>query len=611
MSFSTQVLANNPYSWYRCNETSGATLVDASGNSRNGTILGTVSYQQTGFSIDGNHSELVATNAAGGFKLNGGPGVTASAFTLGFWWKPGSTLANTYIASGVGTIASVNVGWDLQENVAGTSIQLLVSDASGNFNAYNTQPFYQASNSSQNISANGPAQFYWVTYDGIGSWNIYIGGNSGQAIIVSSAPLVVPTTSPSLGVASISGGTVNCAAGNYQDILTFPVVLTAAQRQAIYSSAVPVAGGFISSTDGSSGVTLTTSQASALNYSIYRGTDPNFTANSGSLLATVGSMPYTDTTGSPGVEYFYGLIADDGAGNFSPSLPVGLTTVGSIPLQYVAGRKFSLPPISVVFIGDSITWGAGVPNLGTMLSPTAPFFTAYRLSTVTGRAVNAFNNGANGTTTSDWQPGGTLYNGAAQASKPSSSASILMAANPSSKLIFNIMLGTNDSSSSISNGGLNRALTPAEYATKLTAILNQLLNVDWRNSIAIVHYNKWYSPNTNNAAVYLQSGLSNLVSYNNIIPSVISAFPGRAYVGDTRSFDYFSQNYTSEIQAESGVYGNFYLHPSGSVGSNGHIGTQSLGELWASAINSVITSGSGGGGGSSGPTPFFPSPTNF
>lgn len=588
MSFSTVVQSYSPYSWYRNNETSGSTLTDASGNSRNGTILGTVGYQQTGFSTDGNHSESIASVSAGGFVLNGGPGVNSSAFTLGFWWKPGSSVTNVYVASGLGNVSSTMVGWQLLDS--GTNLQLLVSNSSGSFSTYNGQSFYQASNSSQGISANGPAQFYWLTYDGTGTWNVFLNGNTTQTIILTSAPLVVPTSAQYLGVASAANSATNAAPGFYQDIMTFNTVLNAAARQAIYNAAVPISGGTFSATENQSYIQLNTSGSSGSSYAIYRGTDPNFTANSSSLIANTSTMPYNDTNVSYGTEYYYGITATDGQGNYSASLPTGLTAVTGYPNLYVSAKR-AAKALSMVFIGDSITWGAGVSNLGTMLSPTVPFFTVNRLAGLSGRTINAYNNGANGTTTTDWAPGGTLYNGASQASNASSSAKILMTANPSSQLVFNIMLGTNDSASTVTNnGGLGRALLPNEYNTKLTAIINQILTVDWPGAIVIVHYNKWYSPNTNNAAAYLQAGLSALVSYNNQIPSVVSKFPGRAFVGDTLSFDYFAQNYQSELLSDNtGIYGNFYLHPSGTSGGNGRIGTQSLGEFWASAINRILS----------------------
>ena len=57
-------------------------------------------------------------------------------------------------------------------------------------------------------------------------------------------------------------------------------------------------------------------------------------------------------------------------------------------------------------------------------------------------------------------------------------------------------------------------------------------------------------------------------------------------LGDTFAFDYFAKNYASELQNQtaSETDGTYYVHPWGSAGANGFIGTQSLGEMWAAAM---------------------------
>src|ERR1700733_9381738 len=85
LTFSSIVLANSPYAWYRCNEASGSTLVDSSGNGNNGLIIGTPTYRNAGFSVDGNHSLGIPTNGAASLQLLAGPGSTGGAFTVGMW----------------------------------------------------------------------------------------------------------------------------------------------------------------------------------------------------------------------------------------------------------------------------------------------------------------------------------------------------------------------------------------------------------------------------------------------------------------------------------------------------------------------------------------------
>lgn len=352
--------------------------------------------------------------------------------------------------------------------------------------------------------------------------------------------------------------------------------------------------GTLSASEASTGITLSLSSnasggaGSPYTYRIYRGTDANFTANAASLLATVSSMPYTDTTVVKGTQYFYGLVAVDSAGATVASLPSGLSFVGSIPVQYVAAMN-EKQPLAVVFIGDSITWGSGVTNVGTVLSPTVPFFVISRLSTQLDRLATGANKGSSGSTTTDWAPGGTLYNGAVQKSNGSSAANVLLAANPMAKLVVNICLGMNDSASSgTNNGGVGRALSPSEYFAKMNAIVNQILTTDFPNATIFLQPTIWYSPNLSGTSSNLQPGLSLIAQYNQQLSAVAALYQGKVFVGSGIAYDYFSENYQAECQAESGAYGTFYRYPSGTVGSNGKIGTQSLGEFWAQSIASYF-----------------------
>ncbi len=386
-----------------------------------------------------------------------------------------------------------------------------------------------------------------------------------------------------LQTAGVAAVTANGANAVYKKLTTYTGTGT-----------LPPIVGNVSATETATGISITTSSAASggagapFTYGIFRGTDPNFTANSGSLLTTVSTLPYVDTTAVPGTEYYYGVVAHDVSGSGVAALPTSLTAVPSVPVQYVAAM-LKRRPIVISWVGDSVTNGAGVANNGTTLSPTVPYFADTKLAALTGRTIVATNNGISGYTTTDWAPGGTAYNNALQRSNASSSMSTMVAANPTAQILVSINLGTNDSASSgTNNGGLGRALTPTEYNSKMTAIVNQILTVDWPSAIVVLQYSKWFSPNTNNSSVYLQPALSLLTQYNAQLDQIAAAYPGKVFVGDKSSFDYFAQNYTSELQSESGAYGNFYLHPSGTAGANGKIGTQSLGEFWAQAILPIL-----------------------
>jgi lysophospholipase L1-like esterase len=364
--------------------------------------------------------------------------------------------------------------------------------------------------------------------------------------------------------------------------------------------------GTMTATPSAAGITLALSAGlsggtgAGYSYAIYRGTDPNFAEGAGTLLATVSSMPYTDTTAAAGTTYFYGVHGTDGGGN---AVDAGLPGTGATGLSgplYVAGTPNG-PDLAIVFIGDSITYGVGVSNAGSVASPTAPYFCMARLAELSGqRNVYGANTGISGTTTTDWAPGGADYNNAVEAINGGSAASVLHAAHPAAQMVFSIMLGTNDSASSgTNNAPYSGALTAAEYQTKLAAIVTQILTVDWPSAKIVLHAAPWYSPNTHNGASYLQAGLSALFGYRSALAAVVASFavshPGQVMLGDTQSFAYFAQNFASELQADgSGTNGVFFLHPAGVAGADGKIGTQSLGEMWATAIGAGLWGGGAG-----------------
>ena len=342
-----------------------------------------------------------------------------------------------------------------------------------------------------------------------------------------------------------------------------------------------------------SGITLSLTAAlssgtgSGYSYAIYRGTDPNFTANSGSLLTTQTSMPYTDTTAVAGTQYFYGVVGSDSSAATVYSTPANLTNASTSVLYY-ASAQINTTALNMVFVGDSITYGLGVSNAGTMSSPTAPYFAVTKLQRLLGiRNIYGANKGVSGYTTTDWAPGGSTYNGAIEASNTSSSAYVLNAANPTAKMVFNIMLGVNDSASAGTNNGGVAGLSASQFSVKMKAIVDQILTVDWPSAIVIIHDPSYYTPNFQNGSTYLQDGLSRLYSYRAAMASLVASYatsnPGQVFLGDTYAFNYFAENFAAEMQNESGVNGFYHVHPAGTAGTNGFIGTQTLGELWAEA----------------------------
>jgi hypothetical protein len=97
--------------------------------------------------------------------------------------------------------------------------------------------------------------------------------------------------------------------------------------------------------------------------SVYRGTTPNFTP--GTALGTFSGTTYVDSTAGSGTDYYYLVTAVDSASNAVTAVPAGWT--GVTTASAVCGR-LQLQRLGVVFIGDSVTYGAEAnPGVG----PTA------------------------------------------------------------------------------------------------------------------------------------------------------------------------------------------------------------------------------------------------
>jgi len=225
---------------------------------------------------------------------------------------------------------------------------------------------------------------------------------------------------------------------------------------------------------------------------------------------------------------------------------------------------------NVVFIGDSITMGAGVPDRDTQ---AAPVMAAHDLPQALGGGATVYfsNQGQNGHTTTDFLPGGNDFSGVETAAKK------LQADHPG-QLVFSWMLGTNDSAN---RGPTGAPLPAADYAKNLHAIIDKLL-AEFPDAKFVLNHSIWYSPNTHNGADYEgNSAADRLKSYFGAIDAVISdeaaSHPGHVFLGDTDAYNYFSIHFQTELNGENGVNGTFFLHPNPT-------GAQSLGKFWSTAI---------------------------
>jgi len=225
------------------------------------------------------------------------------------------------------------------------------------------------------------------------------------------------------------------------------------------------------------------------------------------------------------------------------------------------------PSINVVFIGDSITHGT------TQKGETPPNYADSALEqSGKFKKVQVSNQGVSGFTTFDFLP-------ATHKAYPKVRAvADVFYADKQALLIFSIMLGTNDSAI---KGPTGSPVSTENYHQNLKTIVDSLLAA-YPNCKIVLNYPTWYSNNTHNrGAAYMQEGFDRLNSYFPQIDALVKEYkksnPHHVFVGDKDAFKYFELNYLTDLKAENGLDGVFYLHPNKK-------GDVALGKFWCDAI---------------------------
>ena len=223
--------------------------------------------------------------------------------------------------------------------------------------------------------------------------------------------------------------------------------------------------------------------------------------------------------------------------------------------------KPAIRPMGIVFVGNSITEGAG-------LERNPPQVTVHYLDSL-GYDVKYKNCGISGYTTENFLPGGNAFKKVVDAAE-----SIGRDVRP---LIFSVKLGTNDSAV---KGTTGAPVSPEKYEMNMQLIIDSL-HAHFPDAKIMLHHPLWYSPNTHNSATYLQEGLDRLQTYRPIINKLGKKNKAFVVVGDKKGFDVFRKNYLKYHQAQKGNSGTFYLHPNNE-------GAIILGNLWGQVIDKAI-----------------------
>ncbi|PSL43095.1 lysophospholipase L1-like esterase [Chitinophaga niastensis] len=229
--------------------------------------------------------------------------------------------------------------------------------------------------------------------------------------------------------------------------------------------------------------------------------------------------------------------------------------------------------LNIVFIGNSITHGAGLANPLTDAPPVQAC--NWLREKMPAMQVAYSNQGVSGATTVDFLPAtNSLFNNVIKAANTFKS-------DKDATLVFSMILGTNDSASEGPNGS---PVSPADYEANVKIIMNRLL-ADYPGCIIILHRPIWYSPNTQNGARYLVEGLARLQSYFPVLDKIVKDYqltnPKQVFSGDVKGFAYFKKH-PEFFQQEQGKAGIFLLHPN-------EKGAAALGLLWGKAIKNRLS----------------------
>lgn len=235
--------------------------------------------------------------------------------------------------------------------------------------------------------------------------------------------------------------------------------------------------------------------------------------------------------------------------------------------------KEKLNDLNIVFIGNSITQGALLENPAEEAPPVQAVRWLRQQPGIS--SVEYANQGVSGKTTVDFLPASGTYFAEVQ------KAADRFYSGERPLLLFSVMLGTNDSAIRGPNGS---PVSAPQYRTNVKVIVDELL-ARYPRCKVVLHRPVWYSPNTYNSSMYLLEGLRRLEGYLPELQALVQQYAGshprQVFMGDALAFDYFRENYQTDLTPENGNAGTFYLHPN-------RKGAERLGEFWGQAIYRII-----------------------
>ena len=242
------------------------------------------------------------------------------------------------------------------------------------------------------------------------------------------------------------------------------------------------------------------------------------------------------------------------------------------PLEFSTTMDIDTDPnqnINLVFIGNSITYGATLADRATQAPPVV---TGGLVQTATGVSTHVYNGGVSGYSTQDFldDKSDCYTNVATNATRLSQNGG---------RLYFSIQLGTNDSK----RNSTKERYSKATYKANLEALIANL-TTQFPDCKIILNYPPWYSANTyTDASEFTEEGQQLLHSYYDAIDEVAAA-NDKVFAGDRNTWDVFEDRtdlYSPETSANA--VGEYYLHPNAE-------GASRLAMIWTKGILPVVES---------------------
>lgn len=244
--------------------------------------------------------------------------------------------------------------------------------------------------------------------------------------------------------------------------------------------------------------------------------------------------------------------------------------VAAILLALSAEAKGEGKPCNIIYIGNSITYGALHKD---RIKTAPPVTTSAMVAKALDSKVEFRNCARSGATTCDFLPeGGRDWPKVAQAMKEFKAKS-----DAGESIVFSVMLGTNDSA--IDGTTTGSPVSRVNYKKNLQTIIAACREV-CPNAIFVLHRPIWYSPNTYNGTMYLAAGLKRVSRYIDELVALANEYD-YIYLGDVDGFCFFEKNYKRFHVPENGNAGTFYLHPN-------EKGAKHLSKFWSEAIAKAV-----------------------